>query len=275
MARCFFAIAMSCLLTTTSFVIGDDEIADSADQQSGQQQLSAQEDTRQLPFVPPAPAPADDTQTQKKNTAGTNAAAADFRRQQAFVHLQNAQRFLHQAEYELVIQAAETAISVDPDNAAEYRQVRAKAYQLTGRYGQALADTNPLEVTVAAAKANLKSGEKVVAVVPSGVVLKVTELRGEWLKVISVGEQKFDWAWIWQQNLVQAHLQAMPIRPRAGFDLDIVIPHRGFRYDDHGGYRRRFYGDDPYYDPYRDHGRRSSYDWWQHVPPRYWRYLPR
>jgi len=265
---------MSCLLTTTSFVIGDDEITDSADQQSGQQQLSAQEDTGQLPLIPPAPAPADDTQTQKKNTAGTNATAADFRRQQALVHLQNAQRFLQQAEYELVIQAAGAAISVDSDNAAEYRQVRAEAYQLTGRYGQALADTNPLEVTVASAKANLKSGEKVVAVVPGGVVLKVTELRGEWLKVISVGEQKFDWAWIWQQNLVQARLQAMPIRPRAGFDLDIVIPRRGFRYDDHGGYRRRFYGYDPYYDPYRDHGRRS-YDWWQHVPPRYWRYLPR
>ena len=143
-----------------------------------------------------------------------------------------------------------------PLAAAAHRRLRARAYQLSGRYEQALADANPLEVLVTAPRANLKSANDVVATVPKGAVLNVSEVRGDWLKVESIGDQKFQWAWIAKRDLQQP-----PRRPQARIVIDP---------------RRRAYYARPYYDDprYHDYGRRS-YDWWGHVPPRYWRYLPR
>jgi tetratricopeptide (TPR) repeat protein len=173
-------------------------------------------------------------------------------------HVAAAERSIQDGRYDLAIAAASRAISADPDNAASHRRLRARAYQLSGRYEEALADTNPLEVLVAAPRANLKSANDVVATVPQGAVLNVSQVRGDWLKVESIGGQKFEWAWVCKGDLQQGPPRRPPAR--------IVVEPRRRAY-----YYGRLYGD---YPPYHDYGRRY-YDWQRHVPLRYWRYLPR
>jgi tetratricopeptide (TPR) repeat protein len=177
-------------------------------------------------------------------------------------HAAAAQHFIGEGRYDIAIKAASLAIAAEPRNAA-YLKLRARAYQLSGRYEQALADTKPLEVVVAVAKANLKSANDVVAIVPKGAVLNVSEVKGDWLKVETVGDQTFKWAWVWKGNLVRGQTRPQPLPQRV--IVRPVLP---------AEFYGRYYGRG-YYDLGRRSGYgRAYYDWTRHVPPRYWGYLP-
>ena len=221
-----------------------------------------------LETLPPLPAPA-----KPGDPAPAGSSARGKKLSGGEVHAANAERFIQEGRIDLAIQAASQAINSDPAGAAAYRRIRARAYQLSGRYEEALADSNPLEVVVAADRANLKSAADVVAEVPKGAVLSVSQINGEWLKVDSVGEQKFKWAWVWKGNLVRSRprrVQVEVIVPRTRIDINLYRRNYGGRY--YGGIYigPRYYG---YGARYPGYGR-SYYDWWGHVPPRYWRYLP-
>ncbi|MBT4868303.1 MAG: hypothetical protein HON53_24615 [Planctomycetaceae bacterium] len=195
--------------------------------------------------------------------ANTTPSAAD--------HAAAAQHFIKEGRYDIAIEAASLAIAADPKNAA-YLKIRAQAYQLTGRYEQALADTKPLEVVVAASQANLKSADDVVAVVPKGAVLNVSEVNGDWLKVETVGDQSFKWAWVWKNNLVRAQSRPQPLPQR--IIIRPVYPTDSYYRRSFGRYYGGYYGRGDF-----DFGRRSGYgrayyDWTRHVPRRYWGYLP-
>lgn len=179
-------------------------------------------------------------------------------KQRAISRIVEAQQFIDDGDAESAIQAASEAIALDPENAEAYKKVRAKAYALQGRFEQALADSKPLEVTVAAPQARLMSGRNVVAMVPAGMKLLVDEVRGNWLKVTIAGERDFPWAWISKDAV------GVGPQPFAG-EFERPLPQRR-------GFEFGFYYGRPYR-PYHDYGRRY-YDYWRHVPPRYWRYLP-
>jgi|GEM_PF-2444070 tetratricopeptide (TPR) repeat protein len=208
--------------------------------------------------LPPLPAPPKPGILPKIDVpptrANTTRSAAD--------HAAAAQHFIQDRRYDIAIEAASLAIAADPKNAV-YLKIRAQAYQLTGRYEQALADTKPLEVVVAASQANLKSADDVVAVVPKGAVLNVSEVKGDWLKVETVGDQTFKWAWVWKGNLVRGQSRPQPLPQR--IIVQPVLP---------ADFYGRYYGGG-YYDLGRRSGYgRAYYDWTRHVPRRYWGYLP-
>jgi tetratricopeptide (TPR) repeat protein len=225
---------------------------------------SAQSDLPPLPAppksLPPLPAPSkpgippkSDVPPTKANTTRT---AAD--------HAAAAQHFIQEGRYDIAIEASSLAIAADPKN-ADYLKIRAQAYQLTGRFEQALADTNPLEVVVAASQANLKSADDVVAVVPKGAVLNVSEVKGDWLKVETVGDQEFKWAWVWKRNLVRGQSQPRPQPLPQRVIIQRVVP---------ADFYGRYYGGGYYDRGWRSGYGRAYYDWSRHVPRRYWGYLP-
>jgi tetratricopeptide (TPR) repeat protein len=256
-----------CMLTTAVVVVlllGTQQTSSAfqTSKKDGANLGPAQIDLPPLPLpsksLPPLPAPPkpgippeSDVPPAKSNTERS---AAD--------HAAAAQHFIGEGRYDIAIEAASLAIAADPKNAA-YLKIRAKAYQLSGRYEQALADTKPLEVVVAATKANLKSANDVVAIVPKGAVLNVSEVKGDWLKVETVGDQEFKWAWVWKGNLVRGRTRLQPLPQRVIVrpvsPADFYGRQHGHGYYDLG--RRSGYG-------------RAYYDWTRHVPPRYWGYLP-
>jgi tetratricopeptide (TPR) repeat protein len=208
--------------------------------------------------LPPLPAPPKPGIVPKSDVpptkANTTRSAAD--------HAAAAQHFIKEGRYDIAIEASSLAIAADPKNAA-YLKIRAHAYQLMGRYEQALADTKPLEVVVAASQANLKSADNVVAVVPKGAVLNVSEVKDDWLKVETVGDQTFKWAWVWKGNLVRGQSRPQPLPQRV--IVQPVLP---------ADFYGRYYGGG-YYDLGRRSGYgRAYYDWTRHVPRRYWGSLP-
>ena len=208
--------------------------------------------------------------------AATQDPTAQTPRDRALAHLEKAADALAGGRYDRAVREASSAISVDPEHAAEYREVRAAAYLAAGRYENALSDKTPIEVTVVAPHARLKSGKEIVATVPAGTRLLVDASQGNWLKVVSQGEQKFDWAWVHKRDV------------RAGAEIDETAPAPEAVGEDpvrEGDEGDQIYVDPrslPEYvppDPYRggpggDYGR-VHYDWWQNVPPQFWRFLPR
>ena len=227
-------------------------------------------------------------------TAGDETPASA--REAAIIEITRAEQYLSEGEYELAVRNASRAIATDPEHGAEYRQVRAAAYAGQGRYEEALADETPLEVTVTAERAYLKSGQDTVAEFPRGTRLLVESAEGNWLKVASAGEQAFDWAWVHRRDLralppvvgqapppsiVDRRQEPLPLQPDPRFfrpdasRSDVyarpqeyrgeeivppvyeVRPPQGYYYEGPGG----------------DYGRRW-YDWTRHVPRRYWRHLP-
>lgn len=220
-----------------------------------------------LQTLPPLPAPADPDQANSSDAPAENENTAEEPADPASAHAAAAERFIQEGRYDLAVQAASKAIAADPDN-PERRRLRARAYQLSGRYEEALADVNPLEVVVTSPKANLKSGNDVIAIVSKGTVVNVTEVRGDWLKVASVGDQTYKWAWIHKRDLTSIR----PAGPDSAQVRVIVQP----RVD--GDFYRLYYNGRVYnYGPYYRHHNygREYYDWWVHVPPQYWQYLPR
>lgn len=205
---------------------------------------------------PPAPqGPGTESQPAPEATPATDVSTP---KQRAEALIAEAQQLIDVGDAESAIQAASEAIALDPDGAESYKKVRAKAYALQGRFEQALADSKPVEVTVAVPQARLMSGRNVVAVVPAGMTLLVDEVRGNWLKVTIAGEQEYPWAWISRDAVALAP-------PPSAAEFERPLPRRpGFEFELHIGRPYR---------PYHDYGRRY-YDYWRHVPPRYWRYLP-
>ena len=208
----------------------------------------------------PVPPAGEDSGTVDEGTVDEGAPQSP--RDQGLAHLEQSTDSLAQGQYDRAIREASQAIAVDPEHAAEYREVRAAAYLAIGRYEEAFSDKTPLEVTVVASSARLKSGSDVVGTVPRGTHVMVEQSDGNWLKVASIGEQTYDWAWVHKRDV------------RAGADVDETAPPPTAI----GGNPRNYPGyvpPDPYYGgPGGDYGR-AYYDWWQHVPPAYWRYLPR
>jgi hypothetical protein len=179
-----------------------------------------------------------------------------------------AQQLLDAGQPEEAIELASRSIALDPDNAAAYKKVRAAAYQRLGRYSEALADSNPLEVTVAAPRAELKTKNIVIDVVRGGTQLLVDDVNGNWLKVASAGERNYEWAWIHIRDVAAGQRPAAdtPRMPaRIEYDLPsyyVVPPGRGVYI--HIGPRGL----------HANYGR-DYYDYWGHVPPQYWGFLPR
>jgi tetratricopeptide (TPR) repeat protein len=165
-----------------------------------------------------------------------------------------AQRHIDEGRYELAVRTASQSIAMDADNADAYKQIRSQAYVALGRYEEALADHRPLALTVTAPSAHLKTGRTILATVRRGSPLLVDGVRGNWLKVVSAGEQQFEWAWIKRTDV--APFLTERIQPPV--PLDVVGPPYVYGY---------------YPRPYHDYGRRY-YDWQRHVPPRYWGFLP-
>ncbi|MEX2286577.1 MAG: hypothetical protein WD648_05765 [Planctomycetaceae bacterium] len=189
-------------------------------------------------------------------------------REEAITTVVKAQELLDAGQQEQAIELASRSIALDPDNAAAYKKVRAAAYQRLGRYSEALADSNPLEVTVAAPRAELKTKQIVIDVVTGGTKLLVNDVQGNWLKVASAGERNYEWAWIHIRDVATGNPTAVdsPRQPaRIEYDVPsyyIVPPSRGVYI--HVG-------------PLGLHGNygRDYYDYWGHVPPAYWGFLPR
>jgi tetratricopeptide (TPR) repeat protein len=220
----------------------------------------AAEDLPPLPkpnFAPPKPGgQADDEKSADEKPAPkkTEYTAAD--------HAAAAGRMMRDGRYDLAIQALSLAVAAEPKN-ADYRTLRAQAYQLSGRYEEALADTNPLVVVAGVRDTKLKSANDVIAVVPKGAVLQVTEVKGNWLRVAATGDQKFEWAWVYKGSLVQGRRPPQPLPNR--IVINPVLPAEVYG---------RYYGGG-YYELGRRSGfGRAYYDWTGHVPRRYWGYLP-
>ncbi len=203
------------------------------------------------------------------------------------------QQLLDQGQLENAIRLASQGISGDPANASAYKQVRAKAYWALGRYAEALADHQPLPAVVEAPMAEIKSGKVVLKQVPRGTLLDVSAVQGGWLRIVSLAGEPMDWAWIRVRDIqknqstaptavpqnqllptedpvggsstTKQHIPPMPI-PESEFGQVVPLPQGGYYYE-----ARPIHP----YDYYRthDYGRRH-YDYWRHVPPRYWRYLP-
>ena len=207
-----------------------------------------------LPALPPTPGAAQGRPIEVP--LGTRPDVSADPHATAISMIVDAQRQIDAGQYELAIQTASQAIALDPSGADAYKRVRADAYLRQGRYEQALADSAPLEVTVGALVAELKTGRTVLSRVPRGTSLLVDDSRGNWLKVIEAGDQRFEWAWVRKSDL--------RVRQRAPMAIRVRRPLSGIRIEiGPGRYPRPRYG---YGRPY--------YDYWRNVPSPYWGYLP-
>lgn len=240
------------------------------------------------PLLPVPPEPTPDPSAREEAAPGAAESApsgGDARRARAVELARLAERLIAQGRYERAVQVASAAMGVDPGNAAAYRAVRAEAYQSLGRYKEALSDRSPLPANVGPGGAPLWSGSERVAVLPGGTEVMIEQIRATWLKVASAGDREFAWAWIHRDALARGrrHAAARMAVPGAYPGPYPDPASESFGYD-----RRRAYGDayggwdygrpyelDIYINGRRFHFGREYYDWWRHVPPPYWRYLPR
>ncbi len=218
------------------------------------------------PGIPAIPAPA----ARPENTAvQPERPSAGRRAAEAFV---SAQQQFDAQNYEEAIRGSSQAIALDEGGAATYRKLRSAAYAALGRYEEALADQNPLELSVTSPRAQLKTGTTVLATVPEGTKLKVDDVKGQWLKVAAADEQAFDWAWVRRNDVLTPNLtEPQPLPQRGPFVTGAEPEPIGIPEAEEPGYEY-YYTDGP--GPGENYGR-DHYDWWRHVPPPYWRYLPR
>jgi hypothetical protein len=224
--------------------------------------------TPQAQVVPPAPAPENAPESNAPSAGTPDSAPADARQREAAAANAKAMQLIDEGRFDDAIRQSSRAIALDPSSTADYKRVRASAYLASGRYEEALADSSPLEVTVTAPRAELKTKQTVLGYVDRGTKVFVDDVNGNWLKVIAVGDKTYDWAWINIRNLqtpeprltvprvVEYNPPSYQAQPPVPVPLDRVY----------------YFGPgSPYYNS--NYGR-DYYDYWQHVPPQYWGYLP-
>lgn len=279
------SLASAIILTTTLGIAADPiplNIPPAPEAQSTPPQPGA---LPELP-IPSRPLPADSSAP--TNVEDAPAVEANSPQQVAAVR-----RLLDQGQVEEAIRMASQGILSDPTNAPAYKQVRANAYWTMGRYAEALADHQPLPAVVEAQMAEIKSGKVLLKEVPRGTSLNVSAIKGGWLRVVTLAGEPMDWAWIRVRDIqkqmptnpppvpqtqllptedpvggsgaTKQHIPPMPI-PEDQYGHTVPLPQGGYYYEARPIHPYDYYRT-------RDYGRRY-YDYWRHVPSRYWRYLP-
>ena len=205
--------------------------------------------------APPKPGVLDAPEDKKTGPATQKPASPQDARATGTSLILEAQRLLLDRRYDDAVAASSEAIELDPSNAPAYKNVRANAYLLSGRFEQALADRTPLTVVVGSRKAELKSGLDVVGEVRRRTKLSIDKSEGDWLKVASIDGSPLKWAWIHKRDVAVGK----PRRRSVLISPEPLQPQLEFR-----RYRLR---------PWHDYGR-TFYDYSWHVPPRYRKYLP-